>query len=66
MSQPASPGVWQAFGLAVIMAMVEARQDAVVEAIAEVSAEELWKLNQLPPSRAIGSNALFGCVALGA
>lgn len=33
---------WQAFGLAVMMAMVEARQDAVVESIAEVSAEELW------------------------
>lgn len=49
-----TPGAesWQAFGLAVMLALVEASPEEVVQSVVEVSAEDLWM--------AEGKTARFG------
>ena len=47
-----SDETWRAFGLAVVLALVEANQDAVVEKVLEVSAEQLFLME--------GKGAAFG------
>ena len=38
----ASSETWQAFGLAVMLALVEASPEEIVQSVVEVSAEDLW------------------------